>query len=96
MPHNNFILWLRLRFALLLLLTPPLLTRRLFFEALDVTSGMPELEQSSVDSVVDVGLLDKLVITMVREFQKSGVGLEKALCLTQPSWYLDLSVFENK
>ncbi|CAM9751205.1 unnamed protein product [Ascophyllum nodosum] len=37
---------------------------RLFFEALDVTSGMPELEQSSVDSVVDVGLLDKLVITM--------------------------------
>lgn len=27
---------------------------------------MPELEQSSVDCVVDVGLLDKLVTTRVR------------------------------
>eukprot|EP00903_Cladosiphon_okamuranus_P012894 g12040.t1 len=33
----------------------------LIFEALDVTGGMPELKQSSVDCVVDAGLLDKLV-----------------------------------
>lgn len=33
------------------------------FEALDVTGGMPELEQSSIDSVVDAGLLDKVLST---------------------------------
>eukprot|EP00752_Nemacystus_decipiens_P007778 g6946.t1 len=35
----------------------------LIFEALDVTGGMPELKQSSVDCVVDAGLLDKLITT---------------------------------
>lgn len=39
--------------------------RNLIFEALDVTGGMPELKQSSVDCVVDAGLLDKLVSTQV-------------------------------
>lgn len=41
--------------------------RNLIFEALDVTGGMPELKQSSVDCVVDAGLLDKLVTTQVHQ-----------------------------
>lgn len=42
--------------------------RKLTFEVLDVTGGMPELEQSCVDCVVDAGLLDELVITQVTRF----------------------------
>eukprot|EP00904_Undaria_pinnatifida_P005685 jgi/Undpi1/2246/HiC_scaffold_12.g05632.m1 len=34
---------------------------KLTFEALDATGGMPELEQSSIDCVVDAGLLDKVL-----------------------------------
>ena len=41
-------------------------TRKLMFEAVDVSGGIPELTQSSVDCVVDVGLLDKLVTTQVQ------------------------------
>ncbi|CAM9260588.1 unnamed protein product [Scytosiphon promiscuus] len=36
---------------------------QLVFEAVDVAGGMPQLTQSCVDCVVDVGLLDKLLST---------------------------------
>ncbi|CAM9199845.1 unnamed protein product [Hapterophycus canaliculatus] len=36
---------------------------QLVFQSVDIGGGMPELTQSSVDCVVDVGLLDKLVTT---------------------------------
>lgn len=37
------------------------------FEVVDVASGIPELEQSTIDCVVDAGLLDHLIITQVHD-----------------------------
>ncbi|CAM9693030.1 unnamed protein product [Discosporangium mesarthrocarpum] len=46
------------------------------FIVLDVTGGMPELEQSSFDSVVDFGFFDHLITTQGTE--KAGLCLEAA------------------
>lgn len=56
-----------INFALL-----PAVASKLIFEALDVTGSMPDLEQSSVDCVVDAGLLDKLITTKVPRVDIAG------------------------